>query len=134
MNEKTISLDILAQKISQDVVEYIRNWMRVAQAEDIDYHSFRMKFLNTIYNHSTSIEKLNHIMGRIDTKFSFELNEYLSDRIMGEQTARYIFSHVLMALNKEYAKKLEYECDRINTENRILSKRAEELKVKLSHH
>ncbi|NBV29446.1 hypothetical protein EBS02_10640, partial [bacterium] len=40
----------------------------------------------------------------------------------------------LLLVNKEYAKKLEYECDRINTENRILSKRAEELKVKLSHH
>jgi|688.fasta_scaffold1029100_1 hypothetical protein len=132
--QKSIPIDQIALKFSSDVVDHIKTWMRLSSAEDMEFHKYRMKFLSTIESSHNTSERLVSLMVRVSTSVKFEIMEAISDKAMGEYTAKYIFSKLLYAFNEEYRKALDHEMDRVKSENNILLERASGYKNKLDHH
>jgi hypothetical protein len=129
-----MSVDVLAIKFSNDVVDYIRNWMRGARAEDLDFHKYRMRLLLSLSEASTTMEKLVLLLDKTSSRIKFAVLEALSDKGLGEAISKYIFARLMIALNEEYRKILDHESDRVKSEIYILLERSSGLKTKIGHH
>lgn len=134
METKQIPVDVLALKFGTDVVDYLRNWMRGNHAEDIDFHRYRMKLLTSFADADTTSEKIIMLASKASPNLRFDVIEYVSDKIMGESIARYIFGKVMIRLNEEFKKILEYEADKVGSEINVLNQRISGLKTKIGQH
>lgn len=129
-----MSIDNLALRFGNDVVEYIGNWMRGAGADDVDFHRYRMRLFSAFSAANSSSEKLILLINKVSPRMKFELLEVISDKVMGESISRYIFARIMVALNEAYRKALDHEIDRVKAEINTLQQRTSELKVKIDHH
>lgn len=129
-----IPVDQIANKFAQDVVEFMRVWMNTNNAEDIDFHKYRMRLLYHVNSSNTTSEKLIMLMDKTQTKIKFDILENISDKVMGESVAKFIFSKVMIALNEQYRKILEHELDRVRSETSVLIEKSTGLQNKIGQH
>lgn len=134
MQTKIMPVETLAEKFSDDVLKYLRNWMRISHADDLEFHYFRMRLLEQMADFSTSVDKLNFLVNKVETNFGFDIVESISDKILGDNVAKYIISIVMIKFNKEYSKILEHETDRVKSESNILSNKSNQLKNIIGSH
>lgn len=134
MTIKPLPIDLLATKIGNDVVDYLRNWMRGASADDVDFHRYRMRLLSSLSDANSTTEKLTLLIEKINPRMKFDVLDAISDKIMGESLAKYIFARIMIIINEEYRKLLENEADKVKSENNSLIQRTSDLKVKIEHH
>jgi len=128
------AIDAVVKKFNSEVIEYIRAWMKSNQAEDIEYHRYRMKLFSSLYEANSTSEKLVMLLDRVRSRCAFEILEAISDGAMGDSMAKYIFSSLMIAVNEEYRKNVEHELDRVKAETNVLLQRAAELKKRIGHH
>ena len=129
-----MALDNLAHKFSGEIYKYIKNWMKVSYGEDLEFHYYKMKLMESMYDSQTAVERVKFLISKIETEHEFDLIESMSDKLMGENVAKYILSIVMMSLNNEYLKLLEFETDRVKSENNNLLNKSFNLKNKLASH
>lgn len=134
MDQKTLPVDQLALRFSTEIVKHVRAWMDANYAEDLDFHKYRMRLLTSLGEDNSAKEKLENLLDKILTKLRFDLIEAISDKTMGEAIAKFIFSKIIISLNEEYHKILEYEADRVKSEIHILNEKASGLKTKIGQH
>jgi len=134
MDQKQIPVDVLALKFGNDVTEYILNWMRGSHAEDVDFHRYRMRLLTSFADAESTSDKIIMLANKASPNIKFDVVEYVSDKVMGESMARYIFGKVMIRLNEEYKKILEHEADKIRSEIGVLHQRISGLKTKIDQH
>jgi hypothetical protein len=134
METKQLSIDVLSLKLANDVVDYIHNWMRGNHAEEIDFHRYRMKLLTSFHEANSVSEKIIMLANKASPTIKFDVVEAVSDKIMGESMARYIFGKVMIRLNEEFKKILEHEVDKTSSEISNLHNRVSGLKTKIGQH
>lgn len=134
MENKPLPIDILATRLGNDISEYIRNWMRGAKAEDIDFHRYRMRLFSLTSTADSVTEKLVMLADKTSPRLRFEILEVTGDKVMGESISRYIFARIMVILNESYQKVLEHEVDRVKSEINILLDRSSGLKTKIGQH
>jgi hypothetical protein len=134
MEKPELSVDLLSLKLSKDIIDYIKNWMRGNYAEDIDFHRYRMKLLSSLSDAETSSDKLIMLTQKVSPKLKFNVMELVADGTMGESMARYIFGKIMLNINLEYKKILEHEADKIGAEVNVLLNRVSNLKDKIDQH
>ncbi len=132
--ENKNNIEVLASKISLEVLSFIRKWMQTSRAEDIEFHYYRMNLLTAMTNYDLSTSKIDYLINKANSKYKFEVAEVTSDKLMGEHMAKYLLSLIILSLNEEYSKLLEHEIDRVKSENGILVKKSYTLKNILSSH
>lgn len=134
MEEKKLTLDLLALRLGRDIVDYILNWMRGNHAEEADFHRYRMKLLFSLADETTSAGKIIALTKKTAPDLVFDVREYVSDKVLGESIARYIFSKIMLRLNEKYKKILEFEAEKIGAEINVLNQKMAGLKVKIGQH
>jgi hypothetical protein len=134
METRPMPVDMLAIKFGNDVVDYIRNWMRGANAEDVDFHRYRMKLLTSLSGSNSTTDKIIILSSKVSPGLAFDVIEIVSDKIMGESIARYIFGKIMIRLNEEFKKILEYESDKVGSEINVLNQRISGLRKKIDQH
>ena len=134
MQMKMMPVEQLADVFSDEVLNYLRDWMKNSYAEDVEFHQYKMSLFEQVSFYASPSEKLKHILNKINTKYKFELVYCLSDKIMGESVAKYIISVMMLKFNNAYAQILEYEVDRVNSENNILMNKSKQLKNIIASH
>jgi hypothetical protein len=131
---KQLPVDKLALEFGNDMVDYIRNWMRGNHAEDIDFHRYKMRLLTSLSDVESVSEKIMILAAKSSREVKFSISEYVRDKLMGEAIARYIFGKIMIRLNEEYKKILELEADKTSAEIHTLSNRLSGLKNKIGQH
>lgn len=134
MENKVLNVDDLAKKFGNDISDYIRNWMRGLDADDMDFHKYRMRLLSYSIDAKTVTERLIMLAEKTSTKLKFDIVEATCDKIMGDSVARYIFARIMITLNETYSKILEYESDRVKSEINVLRERTLGLKTRIGQH
>ena len=131
---KPLTIDQIVLRFSQDVLEYLKSWMNTHNADDIDYHRYRMRLLYSLNEANSTSEKLIMLMDKVGTKIKFDILENISDKVMGESVAKYIFSKLMIHLNEQHRKILEHELDRVRAETSVLLEKASGLHGKIGQH
>ena len=134
MKSDRITIDTIAHKFSQAVVAHLHAWMNANDAEDIDFHRYRMKLLTSLGDDNSATEKLLSLINRVPFPERFELVQIISDKIMGDKIAKFIFANVIIDINAEFKKILDMESDKINAEIKMLIEKTGNIKIKLAHH
>lgn len=134
METKPLSVDDLAIKFGNDIIDYLHRWMRDNYAEDTDFHRYRMRLLTSFADAESTSEKLIMLSVKISPSLKFRIMELVSDKIMGESMARYIFAKIMIKLNQEYKKILEFEADKVGAEINNLNNRVTGLSAKIGQH
>jgi len=127
-----IRLDTLCAEFTEEVIIFIKEWMKIGQADEINFHKYRMRLLAQItQGDDSTIVRLLTLCKKSGARSSFDIQEIVSDKMIGDATAKYIFAKLLIGLNNEYLDLLEKESDIIKAENKNLTKKAELLYLKL---
>lgn len=128
-----IRLDTLCAEFTEEVIVFIKEWMKIGQADEINFHKYRMRLLAQITQEDDStVIRLLTLCKKSGARSSFDIQEIVSDRMIGDSTAKYIFAKLLEGLNNEYLDLLEKESDNIKAENHILTKKADQLYSKIN--
>jgi hypothetical protein len=127
-------VDKVAEELSQDVIDHIHRWMKLSYAEDIKFHYFRMRLLEGLNSENKIGKKLISLCEKITTKTTFDIIQIVSDKLMGDSVAKYIFAKIIIALNTHYLKIIDAEEDKIKAENVMIGNKLLKLKNKISQH
>lgn len=128
-----IRIDTLCAEFTEEVIVFIKEWMKLGQADEINFHKYRMRLLSQIAQDDDSvIVRLLTLCKKSGARSSFDIQEVISDKMIGDTTARYIFAKLIEGLNNEYLSLLEKESDIIKAENNKIVKRATALYSKMS--
>lgn len=131
INEK---LDIIAINISKDICNHINAKMKKYLALDVEFHKYKLDFLNSVLIHDSQKQNLQVLTKKINTNQINEINNFIDEKFINEISSKYIFSQIITYLNSNYLTILENEHDKISNENSIISQKADKLKDKLNHH
>lgn len=130
-----MNLDQLSQKLTTEVVIFIREWLKISSEQETSFYHYRTKLLKMVSRTgATTAQRLMMLCDRSGARVNFDIQEVTSDKVMGEAVARYIFAKLLIGLNAEYSKILEREKDNINSENQSLEREERELSTRLGVH
>ena len=129
---KPIDINIISLHRSGEVLTWIRMAMKKNQSDELEFHRYRMVILSS--DADTPAERLIELCNKVSSKMKFDIIENVSDKILGEAVARYIFSRIMLSLNDEYRKIVDHELDRVTAESKILLERSESYKKRISHH
>jgi hypothetical protein len=128
-----IRIDTLCAEFTEEVIVFIKEWMKIGQADEINFHRYRMRLLAQITQEDDStIVRLLTLCKKSGARSSFDIQEIVSDKMIGDSTARYIFAKLLVGLNNEYLDLLEKESDNIKAENHVLKEKADKLYAKIN--
>ena len=127
-------IDKLSEELADDVINHLIKWMGLTASEDIKFHFYRMRLLESMNSEPLMAKKLLLLCDRITTKCKFDTAQAVSDKVMGEQVARYIFARILLKMNEHYLKILELEADKIKAENNSVGMKVIQLKTKIEQH
>lgn len=131
---KKPTVQTISINFSNIVIIYIKEWMSNNHAEDIDFHRYRMKLLLSLGDNNSASEKLLILLDKIPYKQKFDLIHIISDKMMGEKIAKFIFAKIIVDINNEFKKILEMERDKIKSEINLLIQKSNKLKIKINHH
>jgi len=129
-----LPIELIAKNLADEVVSYIRSQMEDSMARETEFHEFRMNFLYRFSDNPTTTEKLYSVADSIKSPHRFDLVEITSDKNMGESLSRFIFSKVILRMNEEWKKILEYELDRVNAETNTLLAKHSVFRDKIGQH
>jgi hypothetical protein len=129
---KPLDINIISHHLSGEVLTWIRMAMKKNQSDELEFHRYRMVILSS--DADTPAERLIELCNKVSSKMKFDIIENVSDKILGEAVARYIFSRIMLSLNDEYRKIVDHELDRVTAESKILLERSESYKKRISHH
>lgn len=130
-----MKLEEICSQLSKEVIIFIKEWIKISGEEEASFHRFRMKLLDMAAKSGPKTkDKIIELCKRSGARIEFELREVVSDKLIGESVAGYIFARLILALNYEYLDILERESEVMKRENDQLKVTVERMSNRLGVH
>ena len=130
-----MKLDEVCSQLSKEVIIFIKEWIKISGEDEASFHRFRMKLLDMASKSGPKTkDKLIELCKRSGARIEFELKEVVSDKLIGDTVAGYIFARLILALNYEYLDILERESEVMKRENDQLKVTVERMSNRLGVH
>lgn len=130
-----MKLEEMCSQLSKEVIIFIKEWIKISGEDEASFHRFRMKLLNMASKSGpTTKDKLMELCRRSGARVEFDIRQVVSDKLIGDSVAGYIFARLILALNYEYLDILEREKEVMSRENESLKSTIDRMSNRLGVH
>jgi hypothetical protein len=130
-----VNLNEICVQLSREVIIFLKEWLKICEEPESMFHKYRMRLLEIAANEGSDIStKLLAVCKKSGARVHFEIKEVISDKLIGESTASYIFAKLIESLNYEYMDILEREMDVVKNENDRMKDKITNMSIRLGVH
>jgi gas vesicle protein len=130
-----MKLEDICNQLSREVIIFLKEWIKVCEETEASFHKYRMRLLDMSSKEGNDVSsKLIAVCKKSGARVHFDIKEVISDKLIGESTASYIFAKLIQSLNHEYMDILEREMDIVKNENERMKDKINNMSVRLGVH
>lgn len=130
-----MKLEEICNQLSREVIVFLKEWLKICEETESSFHKYRMRLLDMASKEGNDVStKLLAVCKKSGARIYFDIKEVISDKMIGEATANYIFAKLIQKLNHEYMDILEREMEIVKNENEKMKDRITGMGLRLGVH